>query len=94
MKNSQELFKQLKQAEADEIVNYKKTIRKLIDPLNNQLFFSSKITYEAYEEHPRFIFTIKLLDAKENTLDFLTHSIQISFTSAKTDKQEDMIKVI
>ncbi len=94
MNKSQELLKQLKQTESDEIVNYKKTIRKLIDPLNNQLFFSSKITHESYEEHPKFIFTIKLLDAQEDTLDFLTHSIQISFTSAKTDKQEDMIKVI
>ncbi len=94
MNKSQELITQLKQSEANEIVNYKKTIHKLVMPLNNQLFFSAKTVYEYHDEQPRFIFTIKLLEAKENTLDFLTHTVQISLNASKTDKQDNSIKVI
>ncbi len=94
MNPSKELIKKLQEAEEQEVIKYKKAINELVKPLHNQILFSAKSIYEDIDEQPKLIFTIKVLEQKENEEVFSTHSIQISFHSSKTDKQDKILKII
>lgn len=97
MNKSKELINKLKQAETEELLKYKQAVSKIVSPLANQVFFTSKLSYESFDEQSKFNFLIKIIDPdiSQNPNDyFFLHTIQVMFSSSKTDKQENITKII